>query len=96
MIVYIFFLLIALIAVGRIIRLQFFSDYKNQLDAIVYRSIDILAYRGSILSYDGRYRLRFPFMRSGWTVLSRYHAEPTPGGFPNLSRLRQICRPIRK
>ncbi|MFA7458333.1 MAG: penicillin-binding protein 2 [Bacteroidales bacterium] len=54
MIVYIFFLLIALIAVGRIIRLQFFSDYKNQLDAIVYRSIDIPAYRGSILSYDGR------------------------------------------
>ena len=43
MIVYIFFLLIALIAVGRIIRLQFFSDYKNQLDAIVYRSIDIPA-----------------------------------------------------
>lgn len=54
MIVYICYLLTALLAIGQIVRLQFFSDYKDQLDAIVYRTIDIPAYRGSILGYDGR------------------------------------------
>ena len=54
MIVYICYLLTALLAIGQIVRLQFFSDYKDQLDAIVYRTIDIPAHRGSILGYDGR------------------------------------------
>jgi len=54
MIVYVCYLLTALLAIGQIVRLQFFSDYREQLDAIVYRNIDIPAYRGSILGYDGR------------------------------------------
>ncbi|MFA6651796.1 MAG: hypothetical protein WCS46_03840, partial [Bacteroidales bacterium] len=54
MIVYICYLVIALLAIGQIVRLQFFSDYRDQLDAIVYRTIDIPAYRGSIMGCDGR------------------------------------------
>ena len=54
MIVYICYLLMALLAIGQIVHLQFFSDYKDQLDAIVYRTIDVPAYRGSILGCDGR------------------------------------------
>ena len=54
MIVYICYLAVALLAIGQIVRLQFFSDYKERLDEIVYRTIDVPAYRGSILGYDGR------------------------------------------
>lgn len=54
LVVYFFYLLIALLAVGKIVYLQFFSDYKNQLESIVYRTTEIPAGRGSILGYDGR------------------------------------------
>jgi cell division protein FtsI (penicillin-binding protein 3) len=53
LIVYFTYLLVAFLAIGKIVHLQFFSDYKNKLDAIVYRTIDIPAGRGSILAYDG-------------------------------------------
>ncbi|NLA15600.1 MAG: penicillin-binding protein 2 [Bacteroidales bacterium] len=51
---YFVYLLIALLAIGQIVYLQFFSDYKNQLDSLVYRTFDVPAGRGSILGYDGR------------------------------------------
>jgi len=54
MIVYIGYLLVAMLAIGQIVHLQFFSDYKDQLDAIVFRNIEVQAYRGSILDCDGR------------------------------------------
>lgn len=54
LIVYFTYLLIALLAIGKIVHLQFFSDYKNKLDDIVFRTFDIPAGRGSILGYDGR------------------------------------------
>ena len=45
LVVYFFYLLIALLAVGKIVYLQFFSDYKNQLESIVYRTTEIPAGR---------------------------------------------------
>lgn len=52
LIVSLVYLLVAIPVIGQIVRLQFFSDYKDRLDQIVYRNVEVPAYRGSILGYD--------------------------------------------
>ncbi len=52
LVVFLVFLGLAGVIIGQIVHLQFFSDYKDRLDQIVYRTVEVPAYRGSILGYD--------------------------------------------
>lgn len=54
MIVYLGFLVVALLVIAQIVRLQFFTDYASRSEEIAYRTVPVKANRGSILARDGR------------------------------------------
>lgn len=53
-VVFFAYVVVALLAFAQMIRIQYFSDYADRYTGIIFREVDVPAYRGSIMAHDGR------------------------------------------